>query len=151
MFCSFYYNVVHPEFKVLAIIHLNNHHCSLFVSDSSSAESPSCAESLAPSSWPTSTPTSSCGGTLPPAAQRGNSPLTTHPWVIFFFDLLMMRVMVLCCSYGMVEPYIHITGVILATTTTTTTWHRNRRRASIIWLNINLQYTICFTTQSSKH
>jgi hypothetical protein len=28
---------------------------------------------------------SSCGGTLPPAAQRGDSPLTTHPWVIFFF------------------------------------------------------------------
>jgi hypothetical protein len=27
----------------------------------------------------------SCGGTLPPAAQRGDSPLTTHPWVIFFF------------------------------------------------------------------
>jgi hypothetical protein len=26
----------------------------------------------------------SCGGTLPPAAQRGDSPLTTHPWVIFF-------------------------------------------------------------------
>ena len=29
----------------------------------------------------------SCGGTLPPAAQRGDSPLTTHPWVIFFFWL----------------------------------------------------------------
>jgi hypothetical protein len=29
----------------------------------------------------------SCGGTLPPAAQRGDSPLTTHPWVIFFFSI----------------------------------------------------------------
>ena len=27
----------------------------------------------------------SCGGTLPPAAYRGDSPLTTHPWVIIFF------------------------------------------------------------------
>jgi hypothetical protein len=34
----------------------------------------------------------SCGGTLPPAAQRGDPPLTTHPWVIFFFSLTSLKV-----------------------------------------------------------
>ena len=43
-----------------------------------------------------------CGGTLPPAAQRGDSPLTTHPWVIFFYGSARgsVRLSVIPAVYG---------------------------------------------------